>query len=82
MQRVCILHGSGHQKEQIPIRVSAFFARWRFEESNATIRWTVARWVGPQRHLYFPSRENANESPAGHHYHPIQTFISALEALQ
>ena len=36
MQRVCILHGSGHQKEQIPIRVSAFFARWRFEESNAT----------------------------------------------
>jgi len=23
----------------------------RFEQSNATVRWTIARWVGPQRFL-------------------------------
>ena len=71
------------QKRQIPFGTSHyFFLRERFEQSNATVRWTVARDGLTERNLYFRQRRKCKRistlGPRGNHNHrPCRWFAQA-----
>ena len=54
-----------HQKSGYPFGVAGFFStEMGLEQFNAIVLWTIARRVGPRRHLYFCLRQKCKRVPS------------------
>ena len=73
---------SSRRKANLSVRLTSATCLLRYPKLFARYSLRTILTATPTHTPFIRHRRRSHRSPAGHHYHPIQTFISALEALQ